>query len=387
MRIVTCLLVVLVGALIATPSLHADDGTAEERIERLEKEVGLLRKQLAELRSELAALRTAGNAKETAQAEAQADDMLVGNWRLDMAATAALMKKAGVSENDLEEMAREGPLMNIVLEIHEKGTFYVSVARESDLKETAKGTWKLDGKSVTLYSTEEDGRVRETPTVITGTLTNGQLHLLENKNSREVMVFVPTSESALRLTEAQIKALKEAREAEAAENEVDPHGEDRHEDRHDAEPEPDAPAKPVEESDSKAKASSIAGAWTVDREATRTAMMDAFAEMLDGLEGPAREMVEQQIKDGIDKMELSVTFNKDGTWTGLMKNPTVGESSPASGTWTQKGAVVTIVTLMEDGKQRETPESMQASLEGKKLVARPGGPGTPPGVQIFLVRK
>lgn len=428
MRQLICLFVLLIGALLAhPPHLHADEDTAEARIARLEKEVKLLRLQLAELRAELLALRERGvSTPDTPEPEPQADGMLVGSWRLDVARTIAHMRAAGGKDGRVAELERAGLEMSIVIALEKNGTFRVQISAGGRQNDKAIGTWKRTGDEITLVTEDEKDEV------IKGRLVSGELHLHESGDPKDVMVFVPTTatvavstetpedavdveeieikpvtpragqveeeagealraakaefelrmkelqraeaeavEQARRAAEAAEKAAKKA--AEAAENEAGPSGPSTG-------PEAGGEARSVRTS-----GGSIMGPWMLDSEPTIDSILESMGGMLEAVDESQREMTLNLMRTQLAGMAFSLTFAKDGTWSGEVTQPMQGKQV-VSGTWSKKGDTYEIVTLKENGKDSTRKEVLKAEIEEAHLVVRPPTQG-PINMAFYLKRK
>ncbi len=77
---------------------------------------------------------------------------------------------------------------NFTVTLNGDGTFAVVGATEGK-KDQARGTWKLDGTTLSITTTHERGKEQENPETIQGTLKNGVIRMRPEKDMPFDLVF------------------------------------------------------------------------------------------------------------------------------------------------------------------------------------------------------
>ena len=102
------------------------------------------------------------------------------------------------------------------------------------------------------------------------------------------------------------------------------------------------------------------GTWVLDKDNIREVMRAMITEQMGGSIPPeAAPMVEQQVNQMIDRMEMRLELNADGTASMNAVNPMDGSRKEDNGTWTRDGDTITISTAGED------PELGPGTVKGK----------------------
>ncbi|MDJ0522955.1 MAG: DUF5004 domain-containing protein [Planctomycetota bacterium] len=94
-------------------------------------------------------------------------------------------KKKELNAKKDEAMAEAMKNMNFSAVLNSDGTFHV---KEGDAVK-AKGTWKLDGETMTFTTTEEDGKKKDNPEALAGTFKNGTIRFKPEKDMPFDLVF------------------------------------------------------------------------------------------------------------------------------------------------------------------------------------------------------
>jgi hypothetical protein len=105
----------------------------------------------------------------------------------------------------------------------------------------------------------------------------------------------------------------------------------------------------------------VVGTWQMDLDAVMAAL-NAEAE-----KNPEAGMMIKMLEPMLKSMKAEVKFDDDGTFTGTMtmKDPMSGEEKTqvGKGTWKLEGDKLSITTLEEDGKKKDTPDTEVATFE------------------------
>lgn len=106
------------------------------------------------------------------------------------------------------------------------------------------------------------------------------------------------------------------------------------------------------------------------------------------------EKYRAQVKEGLAKTKLSITFKANHTFTSTGSGPD-GKAHVSTGSWKQTGNSVTITTKTYDGKPRtgDPARTLALSRDGKTLVMKMDTKTnqktgtTAPSVQIIFTKK
>ncbi|OHB76707.1 MAG: hypothetical protein A2Z34_05510 [Planctomycetes bacterium RBG_16_59_8] len=114
----------------------------------------------------------------------------VGSWNLDASAAMNEAKKAPEYEKQMKEggeaaaammkmMEEMFKTMKMTLDIKADNSFTVTMEAMGK-KSSAKGTWKLAGEKLTMTTTEEDGKAKDSPDNKDLTFKDGKLFIEED---------------------------------------------------------------------------------------------------------------------------------------------------------------------------------------------------------------
>lgn len=123
-----------------------------------------------------------------------ASSSVVGTWKIDSESVAKAIEakakeEAGENAANVEQML---PMLKAMaqqfkldLTMNADQTFSVGGTTPNPMggdpkKFSAKGTWKVNGASIEMTTTEEDGKAKETPETKTATLKDGALTLSQD---------------------------------------------------------------------------------------------------------------------------------------------------------------------------------------------------------------
>ena len=136
-----------------------------------------------------------------------------------------------------------------------------------------------------------------------------------------------------------------------------------------------APAQPtVESSGNGSHPAKLVGAYNLDKEHLRKAMLEIGLEkvesMIDQVPEESRagviEMLKSQIDLQVERFHITLKLASNGTFTA--KGRTGSEVVDASGTWSASGTSITLTTTIESGATLSDPETQRATLDGDALL-------------------
>lgn len=197
-------LLALVAVACLAPAVRADQA---EEIARLKEEVKKLRTHVYALDVEVQELKATVRALQAqlGVATPKPDPGPAGSYSVDRAhleqlITDLALKEILKNQPDADDAARknylelirpkareQAKLMTIDMVLRPDGTFDVSGEMSGD-KMSAKGTWIEKNGTLTLTTTHEDGKKRETPEIQTGKYANGAILLKPDDQPIEILL-------------------------------------------------------------------------------------------------------------------------------------------------------------------------------------------------------
>jgi hypothetical protein len=130
------------------------------------------------------------------------------------------------------------------------------------------------------------------------------------------------------------------------------------------------PAAPVRDAPAAPSGSDgPAGTYELDRDA-----LSAMARNLAKDAPPEAAKMAEEAEKMLLGMRLSLRLEEDGTFSGRLESDAAGFESSVRGTWTHRGATVTLTTTEEDGERRDPPDVKTATYADGRLTVteRPG---------------
>ena len=115
----------------------------------------------------------------------------------------------------------------------------------------------------------------------------------------------------------------------------------------------------------------VEGTWVMDTAQFASDFEKAMREQAASADSevPA-EMLDAMIQGQVERMRsarMTLTIASGGTWSGEFSGMDREEPGSASGTWTQEGDTLTIVTTHEDGEPKDEPETMTGTFAGNQI--------------------